>query len=210
MLPLTKELSYILGVLFGDGNLINNSLNRTYQFRLTSIDLDFIDEINRCIKLLTGKNGRIYQDSKRGSIGKKDKKLLVVCSKELVEYLEQITLGVKVIPNFILEDRGDYIKEFTAGLFDSDGWISKSKKGYYQLGIAKTKTYLDDLMLVLVRIGIRWSRKVKSPSGISKKDLISYNVKITDFIKKGFYFKIIRKQKRLNDYKLNILEKMKI
>lgn len=211
MFPLTEELSYLLGVLFGDGQLLIRPESRTHQFRLKSIDMDFIEEVNRCLLAVIGRSGKIYENDKSNSLGKNKQTVLVLCSKEFVEYLDSLTCGVTVIPSFILKDRGVMIRQFVAGLFDSDGWIAEKKGGEsYQLGIAKTKSYLDTIMAELIRMSVRWSRRIKNPVGISKIDQIHYNVRLRDFVEKGFYFKINRKQKRLNDYKRNVLKQDKI
>ena len=45
----TKELAYILGVIFGDGNLFFHKCKGDYAIRLEATDKDFVEHFSSCV-----------------------------------------------------------------------------------------------------------------------------------------------------------------
>jgi len=112
----SKELSYLLGAVFGDGWV--GKSGRQYQIRLSAVDFSFVTEFRNCIKIILNKEYPI----KRIFISKKNPKwsdqyLCIAYSKALFEFLKG-----KEISNFskIIEK---YPQDFVRGFADAEGCI---------------------------------------------------------------------------------------
>lgn len=199
--PYTEDLAFIFGVLFGDADL--SKKENTYQFRFKSIDIDFIESVKKKLFVITGKKAGVYSYEDRTRYGKKKLFNLILSHKNFVTWLNLVTLEKTLIPQFVFDADNRCKLEFLRGLMDSDGWISKSKKGYFQIGFAKTKEdIVEAVILLATKLGIR-TGKVSQKLYPSGKYLFSVLFKNQNFI---CPFSIIRKQKRFRDYVRSTLE----
>ena len=82
----TKDFSYLIGSLLGDGCLYVGK--NTYQFSITSEDYDFCEKCQTIVKKLFNKTGRIKSVKKGDRISYYQ---LVVCSKDIVYFLKEVT-----------------------------------------------------------------------------------------------------------------------
>jgi len=224
MFPLNKELAYIIGVYLGDGHTYiyhrKDRKSTHYWFRLNCIDYDFIEETKRCLKtILPDRKIPIYKVKPSNKFRSENQQYQLVCrDKNLVEFLIGITFNKKKIPEFLLDADVDIRKSFFAGLLDSEGWVQKSQRsdslygGQIQIGICNTELWIDDLVRMMQRVGVKiGKRQIQLPRENKiiqgKLPKIRYFLKTDSFIKSGLYFTIKRKQSRLRDYNMTLLNR---
>ncbi len=115
----SPELSYIIGVMFGDGSISFGRSGRSYKYRirLKVIDKEFAEEFKRCLEAL-GLNPslRLERDKTRT-----DRWCVEVCSKSLYMFLKQPK-------EKLFEIAREFSKEFLRGFFDSEGSVSWDRK----------------------------------------------------------------------------------
>ncbi len=147
---LDEELSYLLGVLTGDGCL-------TFKNRviLSSADPEIIEAFNQMARkfgLHVFKNGanRPYDR--------------IIASSQLYQLLLHLGLsngkaGTKRIPSAILRAPESTVVAFLQGLFDSDGTVSR-RDGYPQFS-SVSKQLVDEVQLLLLNFGILANERPK-------------------------------------------------
>ncbi|MBU0635702.1 hypothetical protein KKE06_01635, partial [Candidatus Micrarchaeota archaeon] len=115
----SRELSYVLGVLFGDGSLSLDKRKQEYKIRLDAIDYDFVEKFSASVSKLLGKE-RYY------SICYPKKKIYStqIQSKQLYYFIKSIKENFDKGKPFI----ETYPAEFIMGLADSEGTSSFSPK----------------------------------------------------------------------------------
>lgn len=192
-----EHTAYLLGVYLTDGWIEKN-----YRFLLKSIDREFCEETLRCIKeVLDGQvNEYIYDDK---SHPKRPMYRIEVTSRDLVHWLSFSTARKGMIPReFLFANRNTQLA-LLAGLMDGDGWISQRKDGghltrHYIIGIATdpfVKGWIDDMPALLDRLGIRYRRYPREDG------MVHIHLNKKDFALSGAYFRIRRKQARLERLK---------
>ena len=148
------ELGYILGVFFGDGNIVASKKSRQWRFSLITASEEFAVFFANMIRRWAGLETKFYKEPKT-KISDIDGRKIVsrpqtrayVDSKIMVEYLLEISKGKKAIPNVCLNDV-ESLKGFISGFFDSEGsvYLNKSEtyngKPYYRLVIKVGNTNL--------------------------------------------------------------------
>jgi intein-encoded DNA endonuclease-like protein len=137
----SKELSYIIGVLFGDGTLKNEKKNYQYKFILRTKDRDlaeyFSNQISKlnfpCGYKIRTENGFLRKGGKGYVVSVSNKMLFHFLSKE-AEYLM----------NYVKEYPADFIR----GLFDSDGFTIISCGKNFRVGFGIVNTNIKILKFV--------------------------------------------------------------
>jgi len=111
----SPELSYIIGVYKGDGSAHKVSYRNCRILSLTTTDLEFIEEFNRCLTAVMSKRGgysvtHLPQEREEW----KDKYMILGGSNDLINFLENSNEHKKTID--------EYPSEFLRGIYDSEGW----------------------------------------------------------------------------------------
>jgi intein/homing endonuclease len=133
--PLSKELSELIGVIFGDGNInvyVKGKNIATYSIRICGhIDHDFeflTSFVSPLIKELFDITSRVYISKTANAF------YIIVNSKEIVYFLNKIGLksGNKIknqsgVPYWIKKN-DEFSKAFIRGLIDTDGSIFRMSK----------------------------------------------------------------------------------
>lgn len=204
--------AYLLGSYLGDGHChwnTDDSRHSVYQFVMPSIDDDLLDKVKRsiiiCFPFLEDRV-RIVEDDK----GKY--KRLRCSSKDLCQFLRSRCDIKQRLPKF---SDPTLFKEFVSGLMDTDGWITEyhvknsDYPGFrYQMGFATTSPWYRSLRKQLRQSGVKvgstqkiWKPKDKQ---VQWADCRRMYINITSFVTAGFYFSIMRKQSRLQNWQCTI------
>lgn len=200
-----KALAYITGVYLGDG-CVTRHPSYSVRFRLNTIDYDFAEHTNNALYELLGRKAKkiyVYEVKKSS---KPNCSVSLGC-KELCDFLEEETQQKQKIPSYVYSYNKEYLLEFTAGLMDSEGSVTihKDKERTISIRFKSTSVWTPDFNALLQSLGAKTSLTKEPPYKPWYKE--PYNIRITtkSFIKTGMYFKIKRKQDRietLRDYML--------
>ena len=127
----TKELAYVLGVMFGDGSIFYDKKKQGYIVGLSAIDRDFVEHFSRCIS-------KVLNKEKRYSVVKFRQKAMDSCmysararSKELYYFIKELKEDFEKVKPFAEA----YPKEFIQGLADSEGCPRVAANGVFQVGV---------------------------------------------------------------------------
>ncbi len=126
-LVLNEDLSYILGVLCGDGYMDYNTKRMAYHIGLSAIDYEFVERFKRA--LLNFFKIEPTDGFKKGRrINWNDQYITRLCSKEACEYI--ITIGEFRkynwhVPNIIRQAHDSIKYAFIRGFFDSEGGVDR-------------------------------------------------------------------------------------
>jgi len=207
----SEELSFILGVLIGDGSIFFDKTHNQGVICLVSIDLEFVEEFNRCISfILRKKRYKIYQfKSNYGTT------LYRVTAYSRNFYELYITKDIK--PFKIVANK--FPSPFIRGFLDSDGSVSfrfhfdkRNGKRYPLCTVQMYNSHLEYLNLIqsllIEHFGIDIKINKHTRSGFREElNLSQYNgyrceiAKQSDIIR--FYdeigFTIKRKQRILKE-----------
>ena len=198
----TKDFAYLIGSLLGDGCLYVGK--NSYQFSITSEDYDFCEKCYNIVNNLFNKKGRIKAVEKNGQISYYQ---LVICSKQIVYFLKEITEDKKKIPKFINKNK-DFKKSFCQGLMDSDGWISKvnASDGYirYRVGFKNISYWTNEFKDILKSLGVRTGKMRKQSNIRSLKSAFTFTINTFDYCEK-IGFRIDRKKSLQTRYKDGII-----
>jgi hypothetical protein len=199
---MNKNLAYLIGVFLGDGYIAHDR-----SFGLQTIDKDFVDFTAKALSTNTTKKITVGEIN-RLTTAKNIVYYLYNSDLELNKLLLSITDGKIHLPIDFSEWEDDLQKELIAGLLDSEGYVSMYNIHYYNnqkcfsmsIGIGATDVWIYELHSFFQKkgglVGQITREKIKSGKIFAK---FSFNKK--SFIKNGLYFKIFRKQKRIEEYK---------
>jgi intein-encoded DNA endonuclease-like protein len=207
---------YILGVLYGDGNLyIKKGIPDKMSLHVKDEDfaLYFYNELR-----MIGANPKIKQCLEKYAIqfnkkpGEKrlmwrvnsyDKKISSEFNK--IFNIKRNKIHLKLLNN------NEKIKNFIKGVMDSEGWIGKHKRkdlkrGYnYSMGIGVTTNFIYDLKKLFDKLHIKTGKILSS----KKKSIFGtcyvkyFHIKLRDYFNQNIGFSIKRKQERLDDFGKN-------
>ena len=209
---LTIYLAYFIGALLGDGSMPQVKYRAgQYPIQFEVIDQDLMDNINDCFEKIVGRKAYVYI-KEPSRIGKRKTLYSRILNKAFYQYLEEITAFKKLIPEIIMESNDkEVVKNFVAGIMDTDGFITKGtdnrnikgKRGWQMMmGINNTDPWLFQLRWLMKKWGVVVSGlKNEGITGLGNKERWRMQINKESFIKSGFFFKIKRKQDRLNIYK---------
>lgn len=202
---MTKDLAYSIGVFLGDG-----SIQHGCGFCLQTIDRDFAEACKRSLEKLTKKDVRLVDIPRLTSAGRQVF-AIYVSDSHLCRLLMQDTGGKfhLHIPRDWMDWTLDERRELIAGLLDSEGYVSVTRLHEYggqkvfdmKIGIGACDPWvrelhayckLNGILVGCITQGILKSGKIFQKFIFNKKS----------FIEHGLYFKIGRKQKRIEEYKV--------
>lgn len=196
-----QSLSYLIGAFLGDG--CNYRKKHNYQISITSEDDDFCEKVKVIIEEVFNKSGSIKKVKRKD--GTYSYSQLVVCSKEISDYFQDITGNRDKIPDFIYNDK-NMIKLFTRGLMDADGWISKvnASDGYtrFRTGFKNIKDWVSEFRDIFDILNIRAGQVRKRENyryAVRTKDTFQFTINSEDFCN-NVGFSIDRKVKLQNEY----------
>ena len=189
-LKLTRELGYVVGVIFGDGyigNIYTRKGNRKYiipsRIELKTKDIEFAKEFFKCCKMI-GLNPNIHWKKSYKKNGKDYFYWRVVAySKILVKWINKLNL--ETILKFPIEFKIGFIR----GLFDSDGTFYNILN--YQCKFANTNFKLVEIYRkILSELGFTTSICIHKPNNANWKPYYEVNIvggkernkKIKDFL----------------------------
>lgn len=204
---LNKNLAYLLGVYMGDGAIWDNG-NGTMVFGLMAIDKVFVEETARCIGEVTGETPSVHTCRKPDR--RSEYFRCQSTNADLIQYLVHETHAKTIIPSSVLEAPADLKKEFIAGVLDSDGYVALSKRRMYgqhevfdmRIGIAVQDTWLYEFREMLLAMGVACTKVCRCTALHTRsKIMYRFTIKKPSFIENGLYFKIPRKQSRIEYYK---------
>jgi len=193
----TKDFSYLIGSLLGDGCLYVGK--NSYQFSITSEDYDFCEKCQIIVNNLFCKKGRIKTVLRGNKISYYQ---LVICSKDIVYFLKEITKDKTIIPYFIYKN-DNFKKSFVQGIMDSDGWITKvnASDGYirYRVGFKNISNWTNKFKDILEALDIKTGKMRKVSNIRSPKKAFSFTINTFDYCDK-IDFRINRKRKISKEY----------
>ena len=205
----SKELSYFMGVMFGDGSATGHAKNHDYCLRLDSIDKEFVEKFCSSISVLLNKKKRYpFCRLKDGmystNIRSKDLNQFVKAAK--VDF-EKAKLFIEVFP-----------VDFIQGLADSEGCPSISAATEFRINVDiafSTNLLLLEYSANLLRnvfgihSAVRFDKFVGMQDSVIEGRLITrtkdlFSLKITSFAGSKMFsekigFSIIRKKQKLDD-----------
>lgn len=205
-LKLNEELSYILGVIAGDGYIDYNNKRQTYYIGLSAVDKDFVEEFRKILadffKITPTNEFREKRSEKWNS-----QYITRLCSKEACDFINSIGDFRKDnwrIPKIIKESKKSIKCAFIRGFFDSEGEIDE------KIGrIGATSMNLKGLLEIkelLGSINIRSTiikRKDPRPNTSQKYVLRIHDKNSIRLFYELIGFTIQRKQNILKEYCLN-------
>ncbi len=193
----TEDFSYLIGSLLGDGCLYIGK--NAYQFSITSEDYDFCEKCQIIVNDLFNKKGRIKTVKKNNKISYYQ---LVVCSKDIVYFLKDLTNNKEEIPFFVYKNK-KFIKSFIQGLMDSDGWISKvnASDGYirYRVGFKNISEWTREFKEMFDSLNVKTGKMRKVSNIRSNKKAFTFTINTSDYCRE-IGFRIDRKKNISSEY----------
>lgn len=194
-----SALSYLIGVMMGDGCVICRK--GRMKFHLKTIDGDFADFVERKFQeaFPGAKINRSIQAQHRNAYGKKPLHYLDV-NGEAAQMLAELTHHKTIVPAIVYEHR----RPFLEGFLDSDGWVNvnhDTKTGTIrlQIGVAKGGGYLHSIKKLFEEEGVK-TQKIQVVRTKSGKAIHRIRFNPQSFLNSGLRFHIQRKQNRLDAY----------
>ena len=139
----TKELAYVLGVMFGDGNIFYHKKKQDYVVRLEAIDRDFVEHFSKCVSKVLSKETNYavvrYKQKAMGSF----MYFARARSKELYYFIKELKEDFEKVKPFA----NAYPKEFIQGLADSEGCPSISARNSFQVGVVVAVSTNENLLM---------------------------------------------------------------
>lgn len=194
----TQSLAYVIGVYLGDGWMGHVKSRNGWDFRLNTIDLDFAVETQKAIFDLTGNKGHICTYPVKKS--SKPNHSFLAGAKELF-WIPPATQGKQFFPDIVWRwDRKTKL-EFLSGLLDSEGYvaISKAHPNSITIGLKATNRWMVELYKMCQDLGVKIG-KIGTEVLPSGKIAARFHFNPISFIENGCYFKITRKQERINNW----------
>lgn len=158
-----KISPYFLGVLIGDGSIVN-------RLTVTTPDMEIVNEcvlqsINFNCSLTTQQGRSCFEISFSRKVGDQQTNRLKDALREL--NLLGLKSGKKFIPNSYKFHNEDTLKELLAGLIDTDGYVYNNCCEY----VTKSKLLADDIEFICNCLGIRCTRAIKTVDGVDYQRL---------------------------------------
>ena len=195
-----RNKAYLLGVYIGDGCC--SKYSKHHCFSIVSEDRDVIEQTREIVNLILNKNYPLtYLTPNKTKLYR-----FRSWNKQLFEVLISETANKTKIPQSIINSEVEVIKEFVAGLMDTDGYISKGINKFgqqrFSLGFINSGKWLDQFINLLIQIGVKVGKKTlkRKYRNINEKDCYQININLRSFVCSGLYFKCQRKQQTLEKY----------
>lgn len=202
-LILNENLSYIFGVLCGDGCISYNKKLRRYQIILAATDKEFVDKFRNILENYF-KISATNEFRKSRNKNWRDQYVARLCSKEACDFILSFGGFGKAqwqIPEFIKSGESKIKSTFVSGFFDSEGEIDRKtgRVGATSMNFKGLKEVQDLLTSLEIRSTI--IKKKDSRPNTSQKYVLRIHDKNSIFL---FYnlisFTIERKQKVLKEF----------
>ncbi len=151
-----SDLAYLLGAIDGDGHIHKTK----YEVQITGDSKEYFSVISKLFKSLFGIDSHLIEEEKFCRI--------YIASKPVHSFLSIFHVkgnktGKLKIPEVILENRG-LLKEYLAGLFDTDGCLSRidqnAKQRYFSFA-QKDKRFTFEVHRALLKLGINANKPRK-------------------------------------------------
>ncbi len=164
---ITKEFAVFLGYLIGDGYL------RLDRFEFVNGDENVVKDFKYLVKKLFNLDYEPYERKTGNAIR------LIYREREICKLLydlfkvsyenESLTNLLKIIPNEFQIANDDIIRFLLAGLYDTDGYVSKSAATIEYS--SKNEKLIDQIQLMLLRFGLcaRKDEKIKCATNTENK-----------------------------------------
>jgi len=187
----SPELSYLIGVNYGDMRHMKYEKKSQFAIGLLVTDKDFVEEFRRCACSITGKKPSRIWETSRVRKGRKKEYGWTIFSKKLFKFFSE-TLDVH--KPFI----EGYEQYFLRGLFDSEGTITScSNKTNTQLRLSfgnKEVTIYSLKLLDKLGMQFKYYEFNSYKKRIGKKGSIPYS---NDFIHRKMMYTIATKNKNI-------------
>jgi DNA-binding transcriptional regulator WhiA len=181
-MEITKELSELIGIIIGDGNIHYNQKTRKYYIEITGNlnERKFFAHISNLFKILINKPGNIRIN--RGL-------RLRVYNKEFVEFLiYNLELHYNKgkcysveIPNKIYKNN-NYVSSCLRGIFDTDGSYFLADKGYRKdypcIEISTCSANLSKQIIKILENKFRVKHRTEIKENLRNRQIISLNGEI--------------------------------
>lgn len=203
-----KGFAYLLGVYLGDGCVTRNIAKGKYEyqvFRLNTIDEDFALATKAALESFTTRPVYISKHSVKKST--KPNWSISQFEDPICKALIEHTKSKLEIPGYVFTWPKELQLEFVAGLMDSEGYASVIKRPYnvvtvtprgIQMGFKSCDAWFFEFVRLLEMLGVRIGQiGVEQPRKEGYKVPRFFRIKIQSWIDAGCYFKIKRKQERI-------------
>lgn len=196
-----KTWAYLLGVYLGDGcvtDVFHQGRGRTYPvFRLNTIDSDFAEATREALHEFTDYKVSIH--SHAVSKSSKPNWSLRCGDPRICEALRTETDNKAKLPGWIFTADKETKLAFVAGLMDSEGYvIVKEGRGQAHMGFKSTDVWFDDFLRLIQSVGIVHGKiGVEQPRKSGYRVPRRVTIKMRSWVDSGAYFRIARKQERV-------------
>ena len=199
-----KTWAYLLGVYLGDGcvtDVFAKHRGKTYPvFRLNTIDSDFAEATKEALETFTEYSVSIH--SHAVSKSSKPNWSLRCGDPRICEALKLETDSKARLPSWISTADKETKLALIAGLMDSEGYVVvREGRGQAYMGFKSTDLWFDDFLRLIQSVGI-----VHGKVGVERPRKPGYRVprrvtiKMRSWIDAGGYFRIARKQERVEKW----------
>jgi hypothetical protein len=191
------KFAYIAGVYMGDGCFYGTLERATLTFVMA--DRDILEAVAKFHHEISGHSCSVRPNPRRPHLSR-----LRLTDSKLARLLKNLTGGKTRLPTL---DGLDAMRNFIAGLMDTDGFISHRIQGKYHvnrfsLGFVNSGVWLADFLQLLRSIGVKvgkptLKRKCRS---MSEADCWQVALNPRSFIDAGLFFRCNRKQRVMQTY----------
>lgn len=202
---INKELAYLFGVYLTDGYI-----SKDKKFILQVIDKEFSELTLNCIKKnISTCKANVFERLPvdilwpNGKISKSQKKYCISAGfTNFKEFFEKQTGNKHHIPYIIWNASLDIKRWFIAGVMDGDGYITyhTRKNGIdkqWTIGLGKSEnSWVYEFKELLEKLKIRIYKPYRNLTN-GGVPFVRFNIGVDDFISRGLFFTIKRKQIRL-------------
>ncbi|MEK6918258.1 MAG: LAGLIDADG family homing endonuclease [Nanoarchaeota archaeon] len=202
-LIISEDLSYIFGVLCGDGCISCNKKLRRYHIVLSATDKEFVDKFRNVLRNYFKINPTTEFRKSRNS-NWRDQYVTRLCSKEACDFILEFGNFGKdkwKVPEIIKTSDGNIKSSFIMGFFDSEGEIDRKigRVGAVSMNFGGLKEVQDLLSFLKIRSTIIKKKDLRPNT--SQKYVLRIHDKNSILL---FYslvgFTIDRKQKILKEF----------
>lgn len=193
------KAAYALGAFTGDGSVTWSYAGNGGWFttRIDCMDVEIVRRWAREVLQVFGKSYAINNyKTKYGTV-------MYTASakrKEVYDFFIGLTANKTRVPEGIARSNGQVVRDYIAGLFDTDGTVVFNNENRYQLKFGQVERRLvEETAAMLQREGVKVG-KICEYTKSSYRTLYTIQPNIRSFIDAGFYFECNRKQKRLQEY----------
>lgn len=202
---LTPEMAYVIGVYLSDGNVCAN--HHQLRFQMSSIDVEYPETVKNYLEPVLGPLPGVRSSNFKCS----KRPIYVLCfnATEFCSWIVNLTNCKGRIPREIPREKSPVTKAFLEGFIDGDGFarmfhdVPPRKNGNhaFEAGFGGVYPWTHDVAQLLSLQGVT----IKGPWKFQtrgNKTYIDYRINFKSLIQAGFHFRIHRKQKCLDQYKI--------